>query len=364
MADLNKVSKTVQNFVSEVKKLEGSKKKIDSINERMMLSNYLSGNAFYMNTDERKYIEGHIAEFDENSEKQFVKEAVTDNTKKEVDKILKRMGNKKKLDSDEEAQALVLILKDSHNDINQADREYITQLIISNGYEHYLLPNEVPPVNVTIVVQNPVTEEKNENKIHGEETPTIQKETKTKTDFPRKKTMRKYRPIPSKKKPPKSVEPPITDPAKKTEPAPPKEYKVSEKARAQGFGIANKIEEELHDTITNSSTIKNEFAKINRQNAYSFVGKMIEITDSHSVITDARKYVTYREFKRIAACLLNQALDIGLSKTNAYKNLKAEYDIISRQQTKNPNKTPDVYDAEKLNAALINLYNEMSKVYK
>ena len=136
-----------------------------------------------------------------------------------------------------------------------------------------------------------------------------------------------------------------------------------EDAKIQGFGIANQIDEKLHNTWTSDDKIQKEFRKVNRENAYSFVGKMHEITDSNTVFGDSRKRINYRILKHVTANFLNQALTLELDKTQAWKELKTEYDAINRQITKNPDKTPDEFDINNLNKAFKKLYNEMSKVY-
>ena len=343
--DLKKVSKTVKDYVANIAKMEGNKKRIDSEREFFALSDLLSGNAFNMNKDELDYVQGLMIEYQE----QKFNDSVTDNTKKEVSKIAKRMGNKKKIDSDEEAQALATMLRNSHNELNAADLAYVRTLLIENGYAHYLNPDS-PQVNVVNVIIN---EEKAAEPIKNEVIPkeeTKQVENQTKSD----KSRRKYYPPKHKVKP--------EDKPKDKEVV--EKPKVDEAARAQGFGIANKIEEELHDTWTNNDVVCSEFKKVTRKNAYSFVGKMIEVTDTHSVFGDSRKRITYNEFKRVSASLLNQAQDIGLVKTQQYKNLKAEYDNACRQLNKDLNKTPDEYDTNKMNKALSAMYDEMSKVYK
>ena len=347
--DQSKVSKAVKQFVENVAKTENNGKRIDSDRESFLLSEYLSGNAHLMNNDEIGYVQGFIFEYQNSRFKQYEEDFVTDNTKKEVSKVAKRMGDKKKIDSDDEAQALALMLKNTRNELNSADLGYIRKLLIDSGYINYLPEFQQPPVNVVNVTINETIIEQEENKNVTEES--------TKCEEPVKDT------YPVKKN--------VTPPRNKVKPIPPKEdvkpkekYKVDEAARAQGFGIANKIEEELHDTWTNNDTIKKEFRKVNRDNVYSFVGKMIEITDSHSVFGDSRKRIDYSILKHVTANFLNHALTLELGKTKAWQRLKVEYDAIKRQIEKDPGKTPDEFDIDRLNKAFKALYDEVSKVYR
>ena len=344
--DQNKVSKAVKQFVEDVKRTENNKKRIDSDRESFALSEYLAGNAHLMNNDEIGYVQGFIFEYQDSKFKKYEENYVTDSTKKEVSKIAKRMGDKKKIDSDEEAQALALMLRNSHNELNSADLGYIRKLLAESGYARYLPEFEQPPVNIVNVTIN--------------ETVLEQKKEAPEPD--------KCEPVKNESKP---VRKNVTPPKNKIKPLPSKEevkpkekYEVSEAARAQGFGIANKIEEELHDTWTNNDTIRKEFRKINRDNAYSFVGKIIEITDSHTVFGDSRKRIDYSILKHVTANFLNQALTLELGKTKAWQTLKIEYDAIKRQIEKDPSKTPDEFDIKRLNRAFKDLYDEMSKVYQ
>ena len=69
----------------------------------------------------------------EAEQKQF-EDSVTESTKDAVKKIAKRMGDKKAIDSDDEAQALLTMLRNTKGDLNKADLEYIRRALIDSGY--------------------------------------------------------------------------------------------------------------------------------------------------------------------------------------------------------------------------------------
>lgn len=372
MVDFSKVSNNVKKLVADIMKMEGKKKQIDTDREFFALSEALSNSSFTMNKDEIGYIQGLMVEYQEKkfkeAEKGFEENCVTDFTKKEISKIAKRMGDKKKIDSDEEAQALALMLRNTKGDLNSADLCYIQKLLVESGYANYLPQPAVPPVqiNVTIVedqgqktdVQAPQSTEEATKDTTAETTPGVSADSK-----PDKAEQRKKRAVPTKPAP----KTPKPTPPKKEEPTKPQEAprpRVSEAARAQGFGIADKIQEELHDTITNNRVIRGELHKVNKENAFSFVGKMIEISDSHTVLGNIAKRVSYSDLKNLVKGLLDQAYAIKANKTRAYSNLKAEYNALVRQIAKDGSKTPDSYDVGRLNTTIKALYVEMSKIYK
>ena len=389
--DMNNVAKNVQDFVANVAKLEGKKKKIDTENEFYQLSAHLANFGQTLNVDERNYIEGFMIEYQQERAKQFEENAVTKNTKKEVDNIKKRMGNKKEIDSDEEAQALVMLMRNSRGKLNQADLIYIQNLLIKSGYAHYLQPT-IPPVNVVNIT---IVEEKAADKEDGEpnvqntngEANTVEKpikqhkkgvyrpkgkakvdnggiakkeadRAKSEADRSSREADRSAREADRSKA--------EADRAKKEADRIASKPKVSEAARAEGFGIANKIQEELHDIWTDNDKIKAGFDRVNEKNVFSFVGKMLEVTDSHSVFGDSRKRIDAKQFRHVAACLLNQANSIGLGNSNEYKALKAEVANLDRDIKKfgTSEYEVDSYDSKLFDEAVTNLYKKMCTVYK
>ena len=198
--DMKKVSKSVQDAVDNIKAFGGKKKKIDTEQEFFALSNLLAGNSG-LNRAEIDYVEGFMIDYQNEKAKQFEKDCVTDNTKDEVKKIQKRMGNKKQIDSDEEAQALVTMLRNSKGDLNQADILYIQNLLIKSGYAHYLQQSAPNQVNVTVIVENPVEIEKTTelNNTDKKEEKTVEKSEKQwdKPVKPRRKKGGDINPTPS-----------------------------------------------------------------------------------------------------------------------------------------------------------------------
>ena len=389
--DLNKVSKHVKDYVANVAKTEGNKKKIDTEKEFELLGQYLSGAENGLNKDEFGYIQGFMIEYQQAKEKQFEEDFVTDNTKKEVKKIMKRMGNKKAIDTDEEAQAILTMLRNSHNDLNAADIAYLRTLLIKSGYIQYLQEKEPNVTIVNVLVNEEKTADSKNVNNTGEETGVATDcEKPSNKNYPVKKWKNNTKPrLKENQKAKKEADraekeadrakseadrsakeadrsKTEADRAKKEADSIKKAPKVSEAARAQGFGIAGKIQEELHDTWTNNGIIQEELLRVNSSNAYSFVGKMLEVTDSHTVFEDIYKRVTSDNVRHVVAALLSQAKNIGLQNDSAYKTLVDTYKFIKRRYVDKEPGEPisDIRDIQDLNSQVKNLYNKMSKVYK
>ena len=67
--------------------------------------------------------------------RQQFEDSVTESTKEAVKSIARGMGDKKSIDTDTEATALVAMLKNSKGDLNKADLQYIRN---KSGYGNYL----------------------------------------------------------------------------------------------------------------------------------------------------------------------------------------------------------------------------------
>ena len=371
--DLNKVSKAVKNFVENVAKTEGSKKKIDTEKEFNMLGEYLSGNGFRMNNDEIGYIQGFMFEYQDKQSKQFEEENVTDNTKKEISKIAKRMGNKKKIDTDEEAQALATMLRNSHNELNSADLVYIQKLLVDSGYANYLPKPEEPPVNViNLTINEFVIEDENktcEGKTTEEKKDTVNSKEQPINQKPRKKHYKPYYPQPSKKPDPK----PEPVPEDKEKPLPEEKKKkpvIAESDRAKGFALADRITHELNSHVASNSVVNQALSEVNSRNAYSFIGKFIHETNSGLnkevfSITDLFNKLTYSDTARIMKVLLKQAKDmnVGLEKSAGYKQLYDEWQYAERLTSEDPSADPTDETIRRADRAIERLYKEMSKFY-
>ncbi len=179
--DLSKISKAVQKFVADVAKQEGSKKEIDTKKEYDQLSNYLAGNTGSMNVHEKEFIQGFMIEYENKTAKQAredeqkrIEESTTENTKDAVKDIKKWMSDKRKIDSDVEAQALASMLKNTAGDLNSADIEYIKNVLIESGYESYVPKEEDAKPDGTA----PKQEEKPAVQQAKTETPETSKEKK------------------------------------------------------------------------------------------------------------------------------------------------------------------------------------------
>ncbi len=369
--DLNKVSKAVKNFVNNVAKTEGSKKKIDTEKEFNLLGQYLSGNGFTMNNDEIGYIQGFMFEYQEKKTQEFEENNVTDNTKKEVSKIAKRMGNKKKIDTDEEAQALATMLRNSHNELNSADLAYVQNLLITSGYANYLPKPEQPPVNVVNVTINEfVIEDENKNNEGKTNEKTVNSVQEKNTVTPKRKKYKKYYPP---KAPDIQPEPdPIPAPKDKDEKKPEEKPKptIAESDRAKGFALADRVINELNSHVASNSVIDDALSKVNSKNAYSFIGKFIHESDgglNEGVfsVTDLFNRLTYSDTARVMNVLLKQARDmnIGIEKSAGYKQLYDEWKYAQRLISENPDADPTKETIKRADRAIESLYKEMSKFY-
>ena len=351
--DLSKVSKAVKQFVADIAKTEGNKKKIDSDNEYNKLSQYLAGTGFSMSKDEIGYVQGLMIEY---QNKKF-DESITENTKKEVSKIAKRMGNKKNIDTDEEAQALLLMLRNSHRDLNAADMAYIKNLLITSGYEHYL--NEIPQqVNIVNVIINDNENSKDDSTKNCEPEKELPKGEKK--ELPNDKTpVKKYRPKPKHKIEEKT---PQKEP-EKTKP------EIAVEDRIEGLGLADRVVHELNSHIADNNVIRDSLSKVNSKNAYSFVGKFISaanrgINDGVFSVRDLFNKLTYKDTVHVMTQLLRQAADIGLSDTPEYKELEFCIKSAERKIHAEFNADPDDYEIKADDKAIKALYVRMSKEFK
>ena len=162
--DLNKVAEKVQDFVKEVKAEGGNKKRIDTQRECDKLAEYLANNERVMNIHEKNFIEGFMIEFKKTKREKEVDESVSKDTKKLVKTIAKETGNKKTIDSDTEAQMLLDLLKNTKNDLNSAEIEYIKNILRESGYGSLLEDNakqKEDPAVKEHVEKNPTKDDTN-----------------------------------------------------------------------------------------------------------------------------------------------------------------------------------------------------------
>ena len=365
--DLNKVSKSVKQFVADIARTEGNKKKIDSENEYNKLSSYLSGASVSMNKDEIGYIQGFMIEYQNKKAEEFEKNCVTDNTRKEVSKIAKRMGDKKKIDTDEEAQALATMLRNTHNELNLSDIYYIQNILINSGYANYLPKPEEPVQVVNVTINEIYVEDCEKNEAFGEENKNnIQPETEP---VPKNFTPKKPRSVKPRK--PDKPNVPKTEPTKPEEPKPEEKAKpvIEEKDRTKGFALADRIVHELNSHIADNSVIKDALARVNNRNAYSFVGKFVDaarqgVNEGVFSVSDLFNRLSYQDTLHVMECLAAQAQKIGLGSNYAFQELSAEINFANRLLEENPDADPTEATIAKADKAIRDLYNEMSKVYK
>lgn len=375
MVDFSKVSKAVQNAVNDIAKQEGNKKKIDTKNEYTQLSNYLSGNND-LNVHEKEFIQGFMIEYEKNeadkAQKTF-EDSVTESTKEAVKKIAKRMENKKQIDTDDEAQALLNMLKNTKGDLNKADLEYIRRALIDAGYGSLLEDNDTKT--------NERAAEPEEEPAAGSEAPSQPAEPSTDepvtgNEPPREKPIDKpHTPVnPSKPKPaPKPSVPTKPQPEPKPEPepvpAPAKPVnkpKISERGRTDGIGLAQNLAHELDSTIVDNKNMKNILSQVNKENAYSFF-KAFQSTTHSQVnqevfsVSDMFDKIGYKDTCRAMKALLDQAKSFGLENTPQYKALENNINFINQRVAGNPDVDPEGNEAKNSDRAINNLLILMGK---
>lgn len=393
MVDLSKVSQAVQKFVSDVAKTEGDKKKIDTQNEYDKLANYLANNQDGMGTHEKEFIQGFMIEFttkkQAEAEKAF-EDQVTDSVKKAVDKIAKRMENKKLIDTDDEAQALLNMLKNTKGDLNQADIQYIKNVLIKAGYGALLEENEAKteetpaeqPSSEAGDTQktpkegepiNPPTPEKpkqtpKEGEPVNPQTPDKPKEPKV------PKTPVKPKPVKPNPKPnkpdPKPVKPnpaPVNPEPKPEQPKPTKKKPtVTERGRTDGQAKATRLVTELNRKVSNNDNIRNTLHGINRENAYSFFKAFQSQTNSgvnQKVfgVSDLFNKIGYKDTARAMKALLTQAKEFGLENTPEYKALENNINFIDQRVAGDSNVDPEGREAQNSDRAIANLVRRMGQ---
>lgn len=379
MIDLSKVSKAVQKFVEEVAKTEGNKRKVDTKQEHDKLASYLAGNQD-MNVHEKEFIQGFMIEFENTErakeEKDF-EENVTQSVKQAVKKIAKRMANKKQIDTDDEAQSLLNMLKNTRGDLNKADLEYIRRALINAGYGKLLEENTQTEETPKELPLPPTMEEEN---IAAPKEETTQPETKENNPPTSGNSNSANTPVrnphkpPHTKKLPKSSNSPKPKPIqsepnipKKTSPAPAaKKPTISERGRTDGIGLAQNLAHQLDNRIVDNKKMKNILLQVNKENAYSFFKAFNSTTHSQVNekvfnVSDMFNKIGYRDTARAMKALLDQAKSFGLEKTPQYKALADNINFINQRVAGNPNVDPEGKEAQNSDKAINNLLVLMGK---
>lgn len=388
MVDFNKISDAVKNAVKDIAKTEGKKGKIDTRKEILILGNYLAGNAENMNKHEVEYVHGIFAE----AQQAMFEANVTDATKDVIKDIAKRTYDKKKIDSDEEAQALALLLRNSKGDLNRADIEYIKQVLIKNGYEHYI-PRPIiidtgygAPSNKNSTEESHTcpadnecgtTKDTNVEAQKGEEQKPTPRET-TKADKPIKKNP--FDKVPKEvPQTPKEGDNKTAPPNKKNwgplPPATEKEYSypnayITEKGRTEGLAIVHELATELNSTIVNNSKVNRLIWEIDRDSAYTVLTAFNQVSDKGVTektlvnTTDIFDRLTYREIQHIITSLTLQAFDMGLGDNEYCNILEAESQRIEVILSHDKDADPDKATAKAIDNKIKNLLKAMSAEIK
>lgn len=393
MSDNKAVSLCVQNDIKKFKGLEGNKKAIDTKNEYDQLAEYLSGNkasnGFTFGVKEKEYIEGFMIEY-ENKEKaeakkKFEEEAVTPDTKENIKKIAKRTGNKKEIDTDDEAQSLLAMIRNTKGELNEADLKYIRQVLVASGYGTLLTDGygaDAQEANKKEIEDKTVEEkevEENEepvNPVPQKEEPVVSEATEKSG----KESHEKEKSIP-KEKPAQKIKPsPKPAPAPSPKPAPgPKELKkpeLEERGKASGTALADRFLDKvkiIEKSYFVEKEAKDEVVKalkdVSEENAYSFFKHIEGRTQKqiNSIVFnfgDFKDQISYKDTLYAMKQLLAQAKSFGLSQTKVYKALDANITYVQTRVNNNPQVDPD--DKEKLNSdrAITNLLKVMGIAMK
>ena len=308
------------------------------------------------------------------------------------------MSDKRKIDSDVEAQALASMLKNTAGDLNSTDIEYIKKVLTESGYGAYIPKEDTkaeeqtgPKQEEKPVVQDAKTEtpeapkkQKAENNT-GTAKDTPQQTEKPATEAP--KTEQKEEPgTPSQNekevkgassnkvisdKPEikqKEINKPTTNPPKAKAQ---KKYQITEVGRNKGLKLAHEVKEELAARVTDNERLVGLLKSVNTGSAYNFVGQFAnmrgpQLNQQVFSISDIFDKIDYNATLHVMKKLLEQAKAFGLAGTPAYNNLQR---VITTGETNLKNRTLDDGDPNErtqveADRAISLLYNEMSKVIK
>ena len=403
--DLSKISKAVRQFVDVVAKQEGNKKKIDTKKEYDQLSNYLAGNINSMNVHEKEFIQGFMIEYEnktaelaKENEQKRIEYATTENTKEAVKNIKKWLSDKRKIDSDVEAQALAAMLKNTAGDLNSADIEYIKKVLTESGYGAYIPKEDTKAEEQT----GPKQEEKPVVQDAKTETPETPKEqqaenntgTAKDTTLPPEKPATNSPKTEQKEDPgtasqnekevkgassnevisdkpeikQKEINKPTTNlPKAKAQ----KKYQITEVGRNKGLKLAGEVKKELAAGVTDNERLVGLLKSVNTGSAYSFVGQFAgmrgpQLNQQVFSVSDIFDKIDYNATLHVMKKLLEQAKDVGLAGTPAYNNLQR---VITTGETNLKNRTLDDGDPNErtqveADGAISWLYKKMSKVIK
>ena len=133
-------------------------------------------------------------------------------------------------------------------------------------------------------------------------------------------------------------------------------------AQSMAHQIADRILAETHKFWTSKRIVRSKIREINRLSAYSFVGYMITVSESGSILGDIRKYITMEELKHLVYCLIKQAMDAGMVNITQYRHLRKEYNYINKLCSSHKKRISKKF-AESMNKVLEEMFEEMTKVY-
>lgn len=422
MVDFNKISQKVAAFVDETMKLDGNKKKIDTQRECDKIGEYLNKNRADLGSQEVQYLEGLQVEFTTTEEQRKAQEAqkdfeasMTRGTKEAVDRIAKRMENKKLIDTDEEAQALLLMLRNTKGEYNKFDLEYIRQTLIKAGYESLLPKDEANNVEdkKTDEAENTnandtentkeadtcncncdckqdeqvgtgggtTTEPPKGDDKKGEPTKVdepLGTDAPPRANRPPKKKARIDDPLPkrdepSKKEPPKADNPPKSEEPTGTEqPTKVKQPAKNVTIKPVDARYGERLAKLVHDEVTkfgntDENKINQVLSEVTPNNAFSFFVEYMNLRGNNKQINnhifgslaDKNNDIQPKSILPAMKAFLEQASNMGLEDTPQYTRLKNVIDTYEKLQGNgsDPNKTNQL-EADGAINSMIKLINK------
>ncbi len=376
----SRISQTLIGLVNEALKGGRSNTKADRYEEYLKLGNILANTT---SVPEREYVEGYMmdyVEFAKKEEEKEIQKSMTPACKKAIEKIIKQDGDKSNI-SDAEAQQLAALLKNTQGNLNQADLNYITKLLVKNGYESYLqkASNEVNVTVVNVTVKEapkeetqkmPESAEDNTNsappKEEGASQNYVNPPAKSKPRAPRSWSEPSSSGVPKKSDKPSSSDAPkgsgkpISGDKGKNNKSEIKKIVINENARQWGDGLATQAAKAFKGNafgyVTNSDVGK-VCKQVNKENAYTFFGSFRKSTGKSFVTELANHHVPIKEALPAIKALLSQAGSIPqLAKSPAYAELKKEIEYLERRSKEEPRY---ICESDNLPQAITKLHSAM-----
>ena len=183
----------------------------------------------------------------------------------------------------------------------------------------------------------------------------------------------KYKPFPQDKEPSDDKPGPTSSADSETK------YTLNSDAINVGNSIADNLIDHLKAPITGNSKVKNTLKKVDDENAYTFIGRILnseplkKSNDEIGIglnemvlknISDIYGSLSYKDTNPVMQHLLNQAKAMGLENDPAYTDLKKATDKINDRVDINAKEDPSRAEAQTVDAMVKALYDVMSEKLK